>query len=181
MIQGSVIVSDLKKDLEMVEEIMNMDFSTRFKEHHVYTKDEPPRSILSSRRSLGSVIKLLTPSDEYSDEYNEWLNSVPQRIKDLIYIVKRRYHTEWDKHWKEYFSVDKVNGVAGNELKFMDRKLITNYLRVGHDTDKSWRIFQIRQDFYAAQKVQTEDDISASTIVRSDMLKGLSNAITTQV
>ncbi|MDA3816518.1 MAG: hypothetical protein PF486_04015 [Prolixibacteraceae bacterium] len=175
MIQGSVIVSDLRKDLEKVEEIMNMDFSTRFKEPHVYAKDEPPRSISSYRRSLGSVIKLLTPSDEYNDAYNEWLNSVSQRIKDLIYIIKRRYHTEWDKHWKEYFSVDKVNGVAGNELKFMNRKLITNYLRVGHDIDKSWRIFQIRQDFYAAQKVQTEDDISASTIIRSDMLKGLSN------
>ncbi|MBN1768699.1 MAG: hypothetical protein JXR50_05035 [Prolixibacteraceae bacterium] len=175
MIQGSVIVSDLQKDLDMVEEIMDKDFSTRFKEPHHYTKDEPPRSILSSRRSLGSVIKLLTPSDEYNDEYNEWLRALPQRVKDLIYIVKRRYHTEWDKHWREYFSVDKINGVAGNELKFMGRKLITNYLRVGHDVDNSWRIFQIRQDFYAAQKVQTEDDISASTIVRSDLLKGLSS------
>ncbi|MDA3879296.1 MAG: hypothetical protein PF436_02810 [Prolixibacteraceae bacterium] len=175
MIQGSVIVSNLQKDLDMVEEIMAKDFSTRFKEPHHYTEDEPPRSILSSRRSLGSVIKLLTPSGEYSNEYNEWLRSVPQRIKDLIYIVKRRYHKESDKHWREYFSVDKINGVSGNELKFMGRKLITNYLRVGHDIDKSWRIFQIRQDFYAAQKVQTEDDISASIIVRSDMLKGLSN------
>ncbi|HPR59444.1 MAG TPA: hypothetical protein PLF35_00770 [Prolixibacteraceae bacterium] len=172
MIQGSVIVSDLQRDLEAVYEIINMDFTKRLKIPADYSK-ESPRGILDSRRSLGSVIKLLTPSDEYTDEYNQWLIKVPQRIKDLIYIVKRRYHNEWDQDWKEFFSVDKINGLPGNELKFDGRKLIANYLRVGHDVDKSWRIFQVRQDFYPALKVQTEDDISASIIMRSDMLKGL--------
>jgi hypothetical protein len=172
MIQGSVIVADLQNDLEKVEEVMKADFSKRHKIPADYSK-QPPRGILDPRRSLGSVIKLLTPSCEFTDEYNQWLNSIPQRIKDLIYIVKRRYHPEWEKHWKEYFSVDKVNGLPGNELKFMGRKLISNYLRVGHDTDKSWRIFQIRQDFYAAQKVQTEDDISASIVIPSEQMKGL--------
>lgn len=172
MIQGSVIVSDLQRDLEAVDEIINMDFTKRLKIPADYSI-EPPRGILDSRRSLGSVIKLLTPSDEYTDQYNQWLIKVPQRIKDLIYIVKRRYHNEWNQDWKEFFSVDKINGLPGNELKFDGRKLIANYLRVGHDIDKSWRIFQVRQDFYPALKVQTEDDISASIIMRSDMLKGL--------
>lgn len=171
MIQGAVIVSDLSKDLDQVEEIMQRDFSKRFTIPVDYKV--APRGILDSRRSLGSVIKLLTPSDEYTDEYNHWLNTIPQRIKDLIYIVKRRYHNEWDKHWKEYFSVDQINGRPGNELKFQGRKLITNYLRIGHDIDKSWRIFQLRQDFYAAQKVQTEDDISASIILNKDQLTNL--------
>jgi phosphoenolpyruvate carboxykinase (diphosphate) len=172
MIQGSVIVSDLSKDLESVEEIMKTDFSKRLKVPADYSV-ESPRGIMDQRRSLGSVIKLLTPSDEYTDEYNKWLYSVPQRIKDLIYIVKRRYHNEWDQHWKEFLSVDKINGLPGNELKFKGRKLITNYLRVGHDIDKSWRIIQLRQDFYPASKVQTEDDISASVVIKSDQLKGL--------
>jgi len=171
MIQGAVIVSDLSKDLNLVEEIMQRDFSKRFTIPVDYKV--APRGILDSRRSLGSVIKLLTPSDEYTDEYNHWLNTIPQRIKDLIYIVKRRYHNEWDHHWKEYFSVDQINGRPGNELKFQGRKLITNYLRIGHDIDKSWRIFQLRQDFYAAQKVQTEDDISASIILNKDQLTNL--------
>ena len=171
MIQGSVIVSDLPKDLDMVEEIMQKDFSNRFKIPVEYKR--PPRSILDANRSLGSVIKLLTPANEYTDEYNDWLTSVPQRIKDLIYIVKRRYHNEWSQHWREYFSVDQINGSPGNELKFMNRKLISNYLRVGHDLDNSWRIFQLRQDFYPAQKVQVEDDITASIIVRADRLSHL--------
>lgn len=172
MIQGSVIVSDVQKDLEEVEKIITKDFSKRLKIPADYSK-QSPRSVLDSRRSLGSVIKLLTPSLEYTDEYNQWLSTIPQRIKDLSYIVKRRYHTEWDQHWNTYFSVDKINGVPGNELKFQGRKLITNYLRVGHDIDKSWRIFQLRQDFYPAQKVQTEDDISASIIIKSDQLSYL--------
>jgi hypothetical protein len=171
MIQGSVIVSDLPRELDQVEEIMNMDFSNRFKVPVAYTT--PSRKILDPGRTLGSVIKLLTPSDEYTDEYNQWLKSVPEKIKDLIYIVKRRYHIEWDQHWRDYFSVDKINGIPGNELKFQDLKLITNYLRVGHDPDNSWRIFQVRQDFFPTEKVQVEDDISASIILRADRLSGL--------
>lgn len=171
MIQGSVIVSDLPRELDQVEEIMNKDFSNRFKVPVIYTV--PSRKILDRRRTLGSVIKLLTPSDEYTDEYNQWLRSVPERIKDLIYIVKRRYHNEWDQHWRDYFSVDRINGIPGNELKFQNLKLITNYLRVGHDTDNSWRIFQLRQDFYPAEKVQTEDDITASIVLKPEQLPGL--------
>ena len=34
------------------------------------------RPILSPERSLGSVIKLLTPSPEYTDEHNEWLREL---------------------------------------------------------------------------------------------------------
>lgn len=171
MIQGAVIVSDLQKDFDMVSEIMDMDFSTRFKVPYTYSK--PSRSILSSNRTLGSVIKLLTPASEYSDEYNQWIQSIPQKIKDLIYITKRRYHPELGQNWRSLFSVDKVNGTAGNDLKFQNRKLITNYLRVGHDQDSSWRIFQLRQDFYPVEKVQVEDDITASIVLPSKQLSNL--------
>lgn len=171
MIQGSVIVSDLQKDLDLVEELLAKDYSNRFRVKHNYSK--PSRTILDNSRTLGSVIKLLTPAAEYSDEYNKWLNSVPQRIKGIVYIIKRRYHNELDLHWRDYFSVDKINGTPGNELKFNKRKLITNYLRVGHDLDNSWRIFQLRQDFYPVQKVQVEDDISASIVLRADQLSYL--------
>ncbi len=171
MIPGPVIVSDLPRELERVEEIMNKDFTNRFKNPHDYR--QPPRSILSKERSLGSVIKLLTLSEDYSDEYNAWLESIPQRIKDIIYIIKRRNHNERDENWLRFLSVDMVNGIPGNELKYRNSKLSSNYLRVGHDQDKSWRIFQVRQDFYPAQKVQVEDDITASITVRADRLANL--------
>ena len=171
MIRGSVIVSDLPAELKLVDEIMKKDFTNRFKNGHEY--HAPPRTILSKNRSLGSVIKLLTPSDEYSDKYNTWLESVPQRIKDIIYIIKRRNHNERDKDWIKNLSVDKVNGIPGNELKYRNVKLTSNYLRVGHDLDKSWRIFQVRQDYYPAQKVQVEDDITASITLKADQLSDL--------
>ncbi len=172
MIQGSVIVTDLHADLDMVEEIMSKDFSKRFKIPADYSVNKS-RHILSRRRSLGSVIKLLTPSDEYTDEYNQWLTSFPQRIKVLIYVIKGNYSEDWDKDWRKYFSVDKVNGVPGNELKFQRNKLLTNYLRVGLDPDNSWRIFQTRQDYNPSSKVQVEDDITASVILDSKKLENL--------
>ncbi len=172
MIQGSVIVTDIQKDLDAVEEIMNYDFSKRFKVPADYSVN-PPRHILSERRSLGSVIKLLTQSDEYTDEYNAWLTSFPQRIKVLVYVIKGNFSEGHVENWREYFSVDKVNGVPGNELKFANNKVLSNYMRVGHDVDGSWRIFLLRQDFNPAQKVQFEDDITASIILDSDKLEGL--------
>lgn len=171
MIQGTVIVADIQKDLEEAEKIIKTDFSDRFEIK--FKNPKPTRPILSANRSLGSVIKLLTKSDEYTAEYNTWLESIPQRIKDLIYFIKRHYKEDWGDNWKDKFSVDQVNGRRGNELKLQNRKLIANYLRVGHDLDNSWRIFQLRQDFSAAQKVQTEDDISASIVLQSKSLEYL--------
>lgn len=172
MIQGPVLVNDLNEDLDMVEEIMTRDFSKRFKIPADYSKNKS-RSILSPKRSLGSVIKLLTLSDEYNDEYNKWLTSFPQRIKVLIYVIKGNYSEDWDKDWRKYFTVDQVNGTPGNELKFQRSKLLSNYLRVGHDTDNSWRIFLLRQDYNPSAKVQAEDDITASVVLDAKKLDNL--------
>ena len=40
-------------------------------------------------RSLGSVVKLLTPSEDYTDEYNAWLESFPNYIYPIVFIIKR--------------------------------------------------------------------------------------------
>ncbi len=76
------------------------------------------RPILSPERSLGSVIKLLTPSTEYTDEYNAWLRDLPQTIRQLVFIVKRYYRPEWGENWREHFTVDRINGYLGHELKY---------------------------------------------------------------
>ncbi len=172
MIQGSVIVTDIQKDLDMVEEIMSYDYSTRYKIPADYSVNKP-RHILSSKRSLGSVIKLLTPSKEYTDVYNKWLVSFPQRIKVLIFVIKGNFSHGFDPEWRSHFSVDKINGFPGNELKFDNNKLLSNYMRVGHDVDGAWRIFLLRQDFNPAQKVQFEDDITASMVVDAKKLTNL--------
>ncbi|MBE9567665.1 MAG: hypothetical protein IMF14_03140, partial [Proteobacteria bacterium] len=90
----------------------------------------------------------------------------------LVYLIKRFYKTEWKGNWRKHFSVDEVNGYPGHELKYDGRKMVTSYLRVGVSSNGTWRIYKLRQDFVAATKVQTEDDITASTVVPASYIDG---------
>ena len=170
VLTGPVFVADLKQDFDRVAELINRDYSNRFTDPtHV-----DHRKILSPERSLGSVIKLLTPDEhDYTPEYNAWLASVPQHVKELAFVVKRYHKPEWEGEWREHFSVDIINGTPGNELKCDNRKLVTTYLRVGFDADGSWRTFGLRKDFHPAVKVQMEDDITASAVVPAATLEHL--------
>ena len=172
MISGPVFIGNFEEDLNQVEAILDYDYSKRRRD--ASTNDN--RGVLSTERSLGSVIRLLTASSEiYTDEYNEWLESIPQHILALVFMIKRFYKPEWDGHWRKHFSVDEVNGYPGHELKYDGRKLVTSYLRVGTRADGTWRIYKLRQDFVAASKVQTEDDISASSVVPVSYVEGKLN------
>ncbi len=169
MISGPVFIGDFEENMNQVETIINYDYSKRRRD----SSKNDDRGVLSNERSLGSVIRLLTPSTEiYTDEYNQWLESIPQYILALVYMIKRFYKPQWGKNWRKHFSVDEVNGYPGHELKFNGRKLITSYLRVGVRSDGTWRIYKLRQDFVAATKVQTEDDITASTVVPLSYVDG---------
>ena len=177
IIQGPVFVADFNKDFDQVAAIIERDYANRFSDHFKADFQGSPdsRPILSAQRSLGSVIKLLTPaSRDYTPEYNEWLESIPQYIKELVFTVKRFYKPEWGDNWREHFSVDIINGTPGNELKYDGRKLVSYFLRVGFDEDGSWRTFGLRKDFRAATKWQQEDDITASVVVPTAALKNLS-------
>ena len=171
VLKGPVFVRDYHRDMEQVAEILKMDFSRIFKSRQPDARSARP--LLSFERSLGSVIQLLTPSPEYQDEYNEWLRLLPQTTRQLVFTVKRYYRPEWGEHWREHFTVDRINGFQGHELKFDNQKMVANYLRVGYDADGSWRIFKLRPDFYPAEKVQVEDDITASVVLPRESLTGL--------
>jgi hypothetical protein len=178
MLYGPIFVADIDKDLALIDEIFRKDYSTRWKPfapHPNYGK-RPSRSVLSPQRSLGSVIKLLTPSPDYNEGYNRWLASIPDHIHAIVFIIKRFARPEWGDDWRKHFSVDIVNGVPGHTLKYDDRRLVGTYLRVGFLGRSSWRTFKLRQDFIAAQKVQIEDDITASVVVPARLLEFLSSA-----
>jgi len=164
ILPGHVFIADLASDLNVVSEILTRDFSSRFLDPALNRKDRRP--ILSAQRSLGSVINLLTPSrTEFSESHNAWLDSVAQHVKELVFVVKRYYQPAWGEDWRSHFSVDKVNGRSGYELKLDNRTLLVNTLRVGFESDGSWRVFGLRHDFHPAAKVQMEDDITASVVV----------------
>jgi hypothetical protein len=170
VLTGPVFVADFKKDFDQVAELMARDYSGRFNDPERIDQ----RSILSPDRSLGSVIKLLIPDEhDHKPEYNAWLETVPQYLRELVFVVKRYYKPEWGDHWREHFSVDIINGKPANELKCDNRKLVTTCLRVGFDSDGSWRTFGLRKDFNPATKIQAEDDITASVVVPPGRLKEL--------
>ncbi|HEC16001.1 MAG TPA: hypothetical protein ENI99_05430 [Sedimenticola sp.] len=164
VLNGPMFVDRLEKDLDLVQEIFDRDYSTRFKPGFGHEDRDPSRKPLSPRRSLGSVIKLLTPSPSYTDEFNRWLESLPPRIQALAFLIKRFYRPEWGDDWRAHLSVDEVDGAPAHELKLDDRRIIASYLRVGFGREGKWRTFKLRQDFIAAEKIQMEDDISVSVV-----------------
>ncbi|HVW08230.1 MAG TPA: hypothetical protein VHC90_06590 [Bryobacteraceae bacterium] len=171
ILKGSVFVRDYEHDFSVVEEILRKDFSGIYKDPK--PGNRAARPILSPERSLGSVIKLLTPSKDYIDEHNEWVRNLPQTIRQLIVTVKRYYRPYWGEDWRKYFTVDRINGREGHELKYRNQKLVGNYLRVGYDPNGTWRIYKLRPDFNPADKVQVEDDITASTVLPRERLEYL--------
>jgi hypothetical protein len=170
--KGPVFIKEYVRDLDQVAAIIKKDFTV------IYKKQPPDerakRPFLSLDRSLGSVIKLLTPSSEYTDDHNAWLRQLPQTIRQLVFVVKRYYRPEWGDQWREHFTVDHINGFPGHELKYDDQMLLANYLRVGFEPAGAWRMYKMRPDFNPSDKVQMEDDITVSAILPQERLTHLS-------
>ena len=167
MLYGPIFIGDRDDDFERLDEIFDRTYHDRWSESYKGRTDyseQPSRSVLDPKRSLGSVIQLLTPSPDFSEEYNQWLTTIPDHVYSMALIIKRFIRPGMESDWKKHFRVDIVNGSPGHELKMGDRPLVGTYLRVGLDEDR-WRTFKLRQDFIAAAKVQTEDDISSSVVV----------------
>jgi hypothetical protein len=171
LLNGPVFVKDYYRDMDQVADILAKDFSSIY--CHRPPDERSRRPILSQARSLGSVIQLLTPSADYTDQHNAWARQLSQTVRQLVFTVKRYYQPEWGENWREHFTVDRINGFLGHELKFDNQKLVGNYLRVGYDPDGAWRIYKLRPDFCPAEKVQMEDDITASVVLPREALNDL--------
>jgi len=148
VLYGPIFVADVGRDLELVDEIFKRDYTNRWDPEGSVQPDyasKPSRPVLAANRSLGSVIKLLTPSVDYTEEYNEWLRNIPGYIYALVFIIKRFHRGDADTDWRQNFSVDIVNGESGHELKYGERKLVGDYLRVGLLTANTWRTYKLRR------------------------------------
>ncbi|MDR1595445.1 MAG: hypothetical protein LBR91_00780 [Puniceicoccales bacterium] len=168
---GPTIVHNYADDCRLAEEILRKDFSKRFSD--VTAVDD--RKLLDSARSLGSVIKLLTPSDDYNDGYNGWLRTIPQHVLELIFAIKRFSKDFADGEWQKFFTVDKINGHYGNELRYNGDKMFEYYLRIGFGREKHRRLFSLRDDFIPSIKLQLADDITAAAVVPSKNIQYLSD------
>ncbi len=170
IIYGTFHVDDIEKDFKKVKQVLDYDFSKRWENPESGKKDK--RKLMDPGRTLGSVIKLLTPYSGYTKEYNRFVRNLPDHVKALVLYIKRISLTsEHKKDWQKNFSVDIVNGRKGHALMFKHRKISTSYLRVGFGENGSWNVFSLRPDFIAAAKVQMEDDISASITLPANIIE----------
>lgn len=160
MLEGPVIMPRFDNDMFLVEQLLQRDYGDRFRNPR--PDAEPSRKVLDPKRSLGSVVRLFSPSDEFSDDYNEFISTIPRTVRDFILTLKRYWKPDWGDDWRSRFRVDMINGGSGYILKYRRDTVMTRYLRVGYSQDGSWRMFGLRKDFFPATKLQREDDITAS-------------------
>ena len=169
---GAFYIRDLEEDSKMADMLINYDYSHRWK--NIRPDARPSRPFLSPHRTLGSAVKLLTPSEQYSEEYNNFLLNLPVHVKQLALYIKRMYRSHLDKgSWKEYLNVELVNGRKGNALRYKHNKIIASYVRIGFNSDGQWFLHKLRSDFIASKKIQTEDDITASITLPANQLNDL--------
>jgi phosphoenolpyruvate carboxykinase (diphosphate) len=165
MTSGPVIIPEFDEVMAQVKPVLNKNFWDRFPKPRKTAKQSRP--VLDPKRSLGSVLRLLTPNEDYTDEHNLYVNGLPKEVIEMVLIIKRFHKPDWGEwdDWHNRFSVDVIDGKPGYELKYLNQLLVSRYLRVGFDPEGSaWRTFSLRKDFLPAVKLQREDDITASTV-----------------
>jgi phosphoenolpyruvate carboxykinase (diphosphate) len=173
VIHGPIFIGDYEKDMDVVASIIHRNYADCLLPEFHDSHSDPSRPILSMGRTLGSVIKLLTPDDIYTPEHNAFVEEIPNHIRAIVFAIKSCYKPEMGDNWRSFFTVNITNGVPGHEIRFEDRELVGSYLRVGLWKNGTWRNYKMRQDFIAADKVQMEDDITASVVVPRDQIPGL--------
>ena len=175
IVSGPVFIADWEKDMALAREVIERDYSDRFLDPD--KQDLRKRSVLSTNRSLGSLIKLLTPSESlYTKEYNEWLESIPQRVKDLVLIIKR--------------GTGPIGATTGKRASVWIRSTASPPTSSASRAPSSSPAISASvstrtvpgvcspscKDFIPAFKILAEDDITASTVAPISLLGTLDRA-----
>ncbi|APZ45343.1 hypothetical protein BW723_03070 [Polaribacter reichenbachii] len=170
-------IQNIEEDFKKADEIIEYVYSNRWK---IKDPNRPiSRSFLSEKRTLSSAVRLLTPSEHNSDEYNEFLKNIPVHIRSLVLFVKRLYRqAHGSLNWKEYMSVEIINGKKGTGLLHNNTPVVGSYVRIGFNQQGNWMLNKLRSDFSPCEKIQTEDDISASITLPRESLKNLNPEFT---
>ena len=165
-------IVDIDEDFKKADELIEYNYSTRWAN---YNPELPlSRSFLSPERTLGSAVKLLTPSDENNEEFNEFLRNIPVHIRSLVLFIKRLYRQDHGAlNWKDYMSVEIINGQNGTGVRYNNTPVIGSYVRIGFNQKGTWLLNKLRSDFAPSQKIQMEDDISATITLPRNKFKNL--------
>ncbi|EKX53617.1 hypothetical protein GUITHDRAFT_84236 [Guillardia theta CCMP2712] len=178
---GPVFTNHVSEDFDALQSIFSKDYSAIMKPgneklhpfDHIGVAPSAIKTLLDPRVSLGTIIKLLSYSPHYTAEHLEFINGIPSYLRELLQVVKQNYKAEWGSNWRVHFNADAVNGELGHEVKYKGDPLLSAVIRVGFRSNVAWKTFTLRQDFFPCEKLQTEDDITASVVVPSSSLKGM--------
>ncbi|MBP7470720.1 MAG: hypothetical protein KA782_06490, partial [Flavobacterium sp.] len=77
-------------------------------------------------------------------------------------------------------SVEIINGKNGTGLQYNNTPVVGSYVRIGFNQKGVWLLNKLRSDFSACQKIQMEDDISASITLPRAQFKNLNPEYTNQ-
>ena len=165
-------IEDLEKDFKQADLIINYDFSNRWK--NIRPDAGLSRPFLSSLRTLGSAVKLLTPSYHYNKEYNKFLEDIPLHIRTLVLYIKRLYRSgQKTANWRDDMAVEIFNGRQGTALMYKNNVVFASCVRIGFNQEGNWLLHKLRSDFIPSQKIQMEDDVTVSITLPSNRLKNL--------
>ena len=165
-------IHDIDEDLKKADEIIEYNYTKRWRNFIPGLPES--RSFLSPDRTLGSAVMLLIPSEQFSDAYNEFVRNIPVHIRSIVLFVKRLYRQDHESlNWKELMSVEIINGIKGTGFLYNNTPVVGSYVRIGFNQEGNWMLNKLRSDFAPCEKIQTEDDITASITIPQHQLKNL--------
>ena len=132
-----------------------------------------PAPVARALARLGDQAAHAQPA-EFTPEYNAWLETIPNHVRALVFVIKRFYRPEWGDDWRE--PLQRRHHQRRARARAQVRRAASwspATCASGCEANGAWRTFKLRQDFVAADKVQMEDDITASVVVPARRLVGL--------
>jgi len=164
VLYGPIYVRSIEEDLDLVESISSAISATRSAGLRAVAERDPSRRILSTDRSLGSVIKAAHANPANPQRIQRLAGSIRTTCARWVFVIKRFYRADWGDDWRRHFHVDIINGAPGHELKYGERRLVGSYLRVGLQQTARGAL-QAAPGFLGGRQGADGDDITASVVV----------------
>lgn len=178
-------VSNLHDALDGVDQLINLHenhfeiFKNRFK----YGSNGRGRGALDDSRSLSSLVKLMTASPQYTDQYNELISKIPDESKLMLaHLHMIKSSGDNISSWRKRFVVDKINRRDGKHLYFDNKPVPVCYMRLGCDASGEENLLMLRPDYWRSFFLKQEDDLTVSVLVPTPkemphrIIKGLQRA-----
>jgi hypothetical protein len=161
---GNAYVADFDADMDAVEAIFERDYSRPVCRHLVERSGPPPHA--GCRPQHGQHHQAAHP--ELGVQRGAQLPSSGRSRRmccELVYVIKRPTARVGQPTGAATSRSAASTAVPATGCAWTASNVLVDMLRVGFESDGSYRLFSAAARLPPAIKVQTEDDITASTVV----------------